>query len=550
MRAAVFIRLLCIATNAWITVSATPLKARQDPASISSSSSYDYWWPYPPGGIYATTSTSSFNTPTSTTAYYTPSSPVVPTLQLPTDSLSGAMSMTSETSSVSSDSCLSDSGTATSTDSTKSLQTSIRSETSSPIPSRSAEASKDAEHHPVAYLAPLLAILGLSVGIGIGILLHRRSSRGEGTLFSLLEKGGPPDGTTGSRWASLQALFGRSFRSGPRYVHQQPRLGRAPPVTLRDIVEEKDFDDEEVDLIDYTTYGYGQWRDRSVQRHLRPDLTRAYSNEGDAEEVVIDLSKGWKHFTSIRREEPQNLPRSLLRTTPVNDKFTSLPVRKSSSAEERGAAASSTYPTRPTKYKSLFRIPFLGRSKSSDESSPSGLPNSSVAQNMSGSASPHRSSVHAATTTIGYADDDQAFLSSPYSETPNTQFSPAFPQTPRHPDGEIRHKSIRRVLAERLHPSGPGNTGSARTTTLMESDQMSLNDLPPSPEPLRVVKKHSRGESVKEMQEELERDVFADPMTLVSSAPRVMTCWSVLTLFGLAGHKSHQVSPDTTGSQR
>ncbi|KAG8983971.1 hypothetical protein FRB90_005636, partial [Tulasnella sp. 427] len=308
---------------------------------------------------------------------------------------------------------------------------------------------------------------------------------------------------------NIQAKY---FRLGGTKMDEVNSSTNRPPFSFPDLLLSPDPNRT---CLDPSTYGYGQWRERSVGRYKRPetsDLSRAYSKEGDAEEVEIDLSKGWRHYSSLYGGSPEpekheaiaipssNSPtkrhrRSLSKGTTealnggANDKFTSLPRRERVVVNEKQSCHNR-----------------LGHSSSDT---------SLVNIDLSDQTAPAFRSVRL---------DEQRQIPSYSSDEGETDGdTAAFSSTPRSANGGVRHKSIRRVLAERMndrsqtHPIGCSLSNdsnpfsySVHSPGQLSADQMSLNDLPPAPMPLRVISKRQdrpRPQSVSDVVREYDERV-------------------------------------------
>ncbi|KAG8909926.1 hypothetical protein FRC01_006641, partial [Tulasnella sp. 417] len=381
-----------LSNTANAAVSGPQLVERQDwTASATSSSSYNYWWPYPPWGASTTTTSSTtdlWTTPVPTTLWWTPPPPTAALTAPPEPEITRTPTESSSSSTETPSSQVSDTPTSTLSSSPTPLPSnSTLSPSRSPSPSISSSSTQSKAHgfKPV-YLISIFAVCALVGGTGIAFYLTKRRdadqrpSFGDPYLIARLETGdtGGEKGFTsyahlGQRraaplrtvpWWSVQRylprLHGPSkyFKLGASKTNGTTCSMDRPPVSFPDLLSSPDgkgalYNDGTSDRFDPATYGYGQWRDRSVDRYLQPelsDLSRVYSKEGDAEELEIDVSKGWRHYSSLYGGSPEpelkaaasiassvsstkKYQRSLSRETTaaligdVDDKFTSLPRR-------------------------------------------------------------------------------------------------------------------------------------------------------------------------------------------------------------------------------
>lgn len=308
-------------------------------------------------------------------------------------------------------------------------------------------------------------------------------------------------------WWSVQKFLprlhgpGKYFKLGGPKVDRVARAMERPPVSFPDLLSSSDhFADCTNGPFDPATYGYGQWRDRSLDRYLMPgisDLSRAYSKEGDAKELEIDLSKGWRHYSSMYSGSPEPEPertagipssvssmkryqRGLSRETTAaligdaGDRFTSLPGRDVRASSTRGQSA----------HGHAHALDRIRSDASSAFSTISGRDGRRIEQRRPPS----------------YSSDE--------AEGSETEESNAvFSATPRSPNGGVRHKSIRRILAERMkiqsesrpvqrsftEESNPFSDSVRLSARQPSADQLSLNDVPPAPLPLRVTSKRQGG---------------------------------------------------------
>ncbi|KIO32342.1 hypothetical protein M407DRAFT_4535 [Tulasnella calospora MUT 4182] len=517
-------------------VSGPQLRQRQDwTPSATSSSSYNYWWPYPPWGASTTTSASTtdiWTAPVPTTLWWTPPTPT-PAITAPAEPEITRTSMESSSSFTEAPSGqTSDIPTNTSSSSPAPLPSNSTLSTSrspSPSVSSSSTQSKSPNFKPV-YLISIFAVCALAGGIGIAFYVTKRRGADQGRRFgdpyftARLETGdaGGEKGFTSyadhgqrrpilpatARWWSVQKFLPRLHGPSKYFKLGGPRVDRAtrsmdrPPVSFPALLSSPDpkgahFDDGPNGRFDPATYGYGQWHDRSVNRHLMPgisDLSRACSKEGDAEELEIDLSKGWRHYSSLysgspkpELEEVAGVASSISSTKKyqrglsqemtaaligdADDKFTSLPRREVRTHSTREGQSPRGH------------APFLDRTRSDA---------SSVLSTRSGRGGQRTEQRR----PPSYSSDEAEG-----SETERS--NAALSITPRSPNGGVRHKSIRRILAERMkiqseirpiqrsftEESNPFSDSVRSSARQPSADQLSLNDVPPSPIPLRVTRK-------------------------------------------------------------
>ncbi|KAG8901019.1 hypothetical protein FRB99_005598 [Tulasnella sp. 403] len=620
----------------------------------TSTSSYNYWWPYPPGGVYATTTTpptTSLPIETSPTIVLTQ---VPYTILLPTLSSSTPTSVQTSFAEGSSSAPYASSPQPTSDTGFTSAPSSSGSTTSSPMTSSTSTTSSQAttsaptlennakndhvQSFKAVYLVPVFLVLGLGSACGIGICIHNRRNRrpapdaqdtydpaGRFSYGGMSEKGRtnatesddeeeqrfislgdtagaqtPSNVAHGRKlkdaWRRLRSAIGSRFNPGHDQFTFLPVFERRSRVgqqfsSVRDLPGRGPPDVESLRSSEaghtgkesrprrgrgaaFSAYGYGQWRDRSVRRHLDGvDLTKVYSNEGDAEEVEIDLSKGWSRFSSIRNASLRckdassggGVDTADLSLTKLiddqDDKFTTL-SRKTrpqlrTTVSDSATSLSSTHkiPGSSSKYTSFLRFPFLGRSRSSrrDPSSDSNVPAASSSSATQagepttprgyGVRSSRRSERRGHQREVEDFGDELSLTSKRYSplrdytgttppphsvfamhrnltyasdesdggedaDSPRTRF---LQRTPRDAHGEIRHKSLRRVLAEGLHNGEEGSGGAKEgkacglwdaahstqsTPVALASDEM-FSDVEVTPTPKR--KTHTKVASVSEV---------------------------------------------------
>ncbi|KAG8958064.1 hypothetical protein FRC00_003088 [Tulasnella sp. 408] len=526
-----------LSNTASAAVSGPQLRQRQDwAASATSSSSYNYWWPYPPWGASTTTASSTtdfWTAPVPTTLWWTPPTPTPAVTATPEQEITRTPAESSPSFTEAPSNQTYDTPTSTSSNSPTPLpsnSTLSTSRTPSPTLSSSSTPPKSHGFKPV-YLISIFAVCALAIGTGIAFYVTNRRRADQGRRFAdpyfmaRLETGDAggekgftsyadlgrcrPISPTTVPWWSVQKFLprlhgpGKYFKLGGSKVDRVARAMERPPVSFPDLLSSPDtkgahFADGTNGRFDPATYGYGQWRERSVDRYLMPeisDLSRAYSREGDAEELEIDLSKGWRHYSSMYSGSPEpglegaaDIPssvsstkkyqRGLSRETTAaligdaDDKFTSLPSRDVRSPSTRGQLPHG-------------HAPVLDRTRSDGSSV------LSTSSGRDGRRTEQR-------IPPSYSSDGG-------SETEES--NAAFSATPRSPNGGVRHKSIRRILAERMkiqsefrpvqrsftEESNPFSDSVRLSARQPSADQLSLNDVPPSPLPLRVTSKRQGG---------------------------------------------------------
>ncbi|KAG8972744.1 hypothetical protein FRC05_009574 [Tulasnella sp. 425] len=413
-------------------------------------------------------------------------------------------------------------------------------------PSGSSSPTQSSSHNfkPV-YIISIFAVCALAGGIAIGFYVTKRWQAdqerrwGAPDFMARLETGDvggekgissyadfrqrstiPPAATP---WWSVQKYLARFTRPGKYLKLGGSKMDRAinstdrPPYAFPDLLSSPDpkgshFVNGTTGRFDPSTYGYGQWRERSLGRYIQPeisDLSRVYSKEGDAEELEIDLSRGWRHYSSLYGDSPQpeldeasgigssasptkKYQRSLSRETTAvltggaDDKFTSLPSRDRPETLTGERQSSRGW------------APTLGRTKSNASSI--------LSMDSERNTTSHRGA-SAVSSGPGVQRPERRRLPSYSSdeaegfETEGT--AAAFSTTPRSLNGGIHHKSIRRILAERMYKqseirpversltadSNPFSDSVQFSPSHLSADQLSLNDVPPAPMPLRVTNK-------------------------------------------------------------
>ncbi|KAG8995182.1 hypothetical protein FRB93_001215 [Tulasnella sp. JGI-2019a] len=527
-----------------------------------STTSYDYWWPYGPNGIYATTSVASipFAGSSSTTIWWTPpptststptTTPVSTSVFTPTVQVQPSMYLTS-TGGISSDDTAdptsdADTSTTSSSDSDPETVTSSSSSSSSTATTTSTASSNFSIiriHQPLkmAYFTPLfiLGALALCVAVGMIITRCRKAKPSAPCLPSLLGGGGNKD----DEKMNLRGSYDRQgrhlarenhgvlnwirplIRSRPTWLNRSRRdehyatfgdLGRRLPPAKRLPNDDHDHEDSlEKDRGQDGSYGYGQWMTRRGMASM--ELTREYSREGDAEDIEIDLSKGWRHFSSLYGGSPDLEGQPHYRAASSSDQQSSLRDRELLTQIEDKS------PTK-SKYSKIlnFCVPGMTRSSNKQSRTPkmtaanasSGnvivSPNTATALAIPGSVSTTVRRASAGNTksfslpddgAVGrkhqreaeIACDELSLNSRPYSlcdyrgDTPppssrftqhmqiQTSLSPQayedlystnsspntllIERTPRQLDGAVKHKSIRRLIMEKLR--GPGTGGGSQ----------------------------------------------------------------------------------------
>lgn len=161
---------LCLALLFTANSASMLLNDRQvlEPSQLPTATSYDYWWPYPPGGI-ATTPTS-LSTPTSTLIASTmPLSTMDTDDMLPSEVLTAPLSSSLSSDSITSSADDSSTVSANSTNSSSVLSSSTSSSTSSlpassPAASSSQPKPSQLSSKTMMYLTPVFVIFGVVLG--------------------------------------------------------------------------------------------------------------------------------------------------------------------------------------------------------------------------------------------------------------------------------------------------------------------------------------------------------------------------------------------------
>ncbi|KAG8887836.1 hypothetical protein FRB98_008859 [Tulasnella sp. 332] len=572
MRFASWILLTAIVGASALTVpGSSHIQRRQDGVS---SVSYDYWWPYGPNGVYATTSAAmESSAPSSTMIWWTPPPTPAPTIapssvaatsiEVVTDSDSITASSTGDSSNseidASSPTSTSDSDNDNSTDTMSSSSGAATATFTS-----TTDLPTIRIHQPLrmAYFIPVFLFSALALAVAVGMIVTRCGRTGRSTSVSPLPSllgGHDGDDDNDDEKQNLRSLHGRQealVRGSARFLRwlksfislrpiwlsnrddRYTTLGdlgrrRLPPISrLATDGHENEYEyDRERWHGQDGSYGYGQWMTR---RGMMPvELTREYSREGDAEEVEIDLSKGWRHFSSLYGGSPDLAdPQEQQHASPQIEQE---PTPRQQENRLEAQPADEKTPTK-SRFASLMKFPIHGITKSFDKQSPSNLkgsspessanrsigrgsPTTSTAINISSSSSSgiRRTSAGNIRTfslhdegVIGsggrkhkreaeIASDELSLNSRPYSlcdyrgNTPpptsrfkqqmhaqtqmhiqhslspqtyddlySTNSSPdvlLIERTPRQPNGDVRHKSIRRLIVEKLRGGGSPNDG-------------------------------------------------------------------------------------------
>ncbi|KAG8882191.1 hypothetical protein FRB97_008600 [Tulasnella sp. 331] len=413
MRFASWILLTAIVGASALTVpGSSHIQRRQDGVS---SVSYDYWWPYGPNGVYATTSAAmESSAPSSTMIWWTPPPTPAPTIapssvaatsiEVVTDSDSITASSTGDSSNseidASSPTSTSDSDNDNSTDTMSSSSGAATATFTS-----TTDLPTIRIHQPLrmAYFIPVFLFSALALAVAVGMIVTRCGRTGRSTSVSPLPSllgGHDGDDDNDDEKQNLRSLHGRQealVRGSARFLRwlksfislrpiwlsnrddRYTTLGdlgrrRLPPISR--LATDRHENEYEYDRERWHgqdgSYGYGQWMTR---RGMMPvELTREYSREGDAEEVEIDLSKGWRHFSSLYGGSPDLAdPQEQQHASPQIEQE---PTPRQQENRLEAQPADEKTPTK-SRFASLMKFPIHGITKSFDKQSPSNLKGSS-----------------------------------------------------------------------------------------------------------------------------------------------------------------------------
>ncbi|KAG8969315.1 hypothetical protein FRC03_003416 [Tulasnella sp. 419] len=368
-------------------------------SAASSTSSYNYWWPYPPGGVYATTTTS-----------------VAPMTPTQVADLSDAfIQETTLSEPATSAESTSDSSSSFSSSTTTNSDNVIH--ITAPTAITSPTTISNPTHHElnIALLAPLFVGVGLVLGLCTAFLLYRFRDR------------------CGRRYDEEHATDALSDEKAGAFHHENRhhsgvflcwwnRLrGRSLDQTTNPMEAHHDV------LHDATTqargmagYGYGEWH---VGSYRRPPSLHYGSSDEDGE---IDLSQGWKTF------DRSPLHRT---TSDYEDKFTSSEKRLRSRDEAESLDPLGPYLSSRDYSKRTAVRPWRKE----------------VNQVRRTSAGRRKEEMQEQDTVHSVRS------SSPAGACPEGDYSVQWLTTPRDESGAVKHKSIRRGLVQRLDESKNGN---------------------------------------------------------------------------------------------